>query len=68
MEKYPQILNVDCNIAQALINYNTSLPRQSDVAGTAVKDLIREGKVKHFGLSEAGVQTIRVKYRGPIRL
>jgi aryl-alcohol dehydrogenase-like predicted oxidoreductase len=28
------------------------------VAGT-VKDLIREGKVKHFGLSEAGVQTIR---------
>lgn len=29
-----------------------------DVAGT-VKDLIKEGKVKHFGLSEAGVQTIR---------
>jgi aryl-alcohol dehydrogenase-like predicted oxidoreductase len=29
-----------------------------DVAGT-VKDLISEGKVKHFGLSEAGVQTIR---------
>jgi aryl-alcohol dehydrogenase-like predicted oxidoreductase len=29
-----------------------------DVAG-AVKDLIVEGKVKHFGLSEAGVQTIR---------
>src|ERR1700721_1454661 len=29
-----------------------------DVAG-AVKDLIRAGKVKHFGLSEAGVQTIR---------
>jgi aryl-alcohol dehydrogenase-like predicted oxidoreductase len=29
-----------------------------DVAG-AVKDLIREGKVKHFGLSEAGVATIR---------
>jgi aryl-alcohol dehydrogenase-like predicted oxidoreductase len=29
-----------------------------DVAG-AVKDLIREGKVKHFGLSKAGVQTIR---------
>ena len=29
-----------------------------DVAG-AVKDLISEGKVKHFGLSEAGVQTIR---------
>ena len=29
-----------------------------DVAG-AVKDLIAEGKVKHFGLSEPGVQTIR---------
>ena len=29
-----------------------------DVAG-AVKDLIQEGKVKHFGLSEAGAQTIR---------
>ena len=29
-----------------------------DVAG-AVKDLIRRGKVKHFGLSEAGAQTIR---------
>ncbi len=29
-----------------------------DVAGT-VKDLIKEGKVRHFGLSEAGAQTIR---------
>ena len=29
-----------------------------EVAGT-VKDLIREGKVRHFGLSEAGVQSIR---------
>lgn len=29
-----------------------------EVAG-AVKDLIKQGKVKHFGLSEAGVQTIR---------
>jgi len=29
-----------------------------DVAGT-IRDLIREGKVKHFGLSEAGVKTIR---------
>jgi aryl-alcohol dehydrogenase-like predicted oxidoreductase len=29
-----------------------------DVAGT-VKDLIHEGKVKHFGLSEAGVQSVR---------
>lgn len=32
-----------------------------DVAGT-VKDLIAEGKVKHFGLSEAGAQTIRRAY------
>src|SRR5206468_6919171 len=32
--------------------------RIEDVAG-AVRDLIQEGKVKHFGLSEAGVQTIR---------
>jgi aryl-alcohol dehydrogenase-like predicted oxidoreductase len=29
-----------------------------DVAG-AIKDLIREGKIKHWGLSEAGVKTIR---------
>ena len=29
-----------------------------DVAGT-VQDLIRQGKVKHFGLSEAGIRTIR---------
>src|SRR5262249_44622976 len=29
-----------------------------EVAGT-VKDLIAQGKVKHFGMSEAGVQTIR---------
>jgi aryl-alcohol dehydrogenase-like predicted oxidoreductase len=33
-----------------------------DVAG-AVKQLIQEGKVKHFGLSEAGVQTIRRAHR-----
>ncbi|MFZ1081819.1 MAG: aldo/keto reductase [Candidatus Kryptoniota bacterium] len=36
---------------------DTSVPIE-DVAGT-VKDLIREGKVKHFGMSEAGVKTIR---------
>ncbi len=36
---------------------DTEVPIE-DVAGT-VKDLIREGKVKHFGLSEAGVKTIR---------
>jgi aryl-alcohol dehydrogenase-like predicted oxidoreductase len=33
-----------------------------DTAG-AVKELIRQGKVKHFGLSEAGVQTIRRAHR-----
>ena len=36
---------------------DTNVPIE-DVAGT-VKDLIKEGKVKHFGLSEAGIQTIR---------
>src|SRR5689334_4745674 len=36
---------------------DTDVPIE-DVAG-AVKELIDEGKVKHFGLSEAGVQTIR---------
>jgi aryl-alcohol dehydrogenase-like predicted oxidoreductase len=38
-----------------------------DVAG-AVKDLIQTGKVKHFGLSEAGVQTIRRAHAGPLRI
>ncbi|HUL02792.1 MAG TPA: aldo/keto reductase [Gemmatimonadales bacterium] len=36
---------------------DTNVPIE-EVAG-AVRDLIREGKVKHFGLSEAGVNTIR---------
>lgn len=36
---------------------DTNVPME-DVAGT-VKDLIAEGKVKHFGLSEAGAQSIR---------
>jgi aryl-alcohol dehydrogenase-like predicted oxidoreductase len=36
---------------------DTLVPME-DVAGT-VKDLIKEGKVKHFGLSEAGVESIR---------
>jgi len=40
---------------QHRVDTNVSI---EDVAGT-VKDLIKEGKVKHFGLSEAGVQTIR---------
>jgi aryl-alcohol dehydrogenase-like predicted oxidoreductase len=36
---------------------DTNVPIE-DVAGT-VKDLIKEGKIKHFGLSEAGIKTIR---------
>ena len=35
-----------------------------DVAG-AVKDLIQQGKVKHFGLSEAGVETHTSRPRRP---
>lgn len=40
---------------QHRVDHNTPM---EDVAGT-VKDLIAEGKVKHFGLSEAGVANIR---------
>src|SRR5207342_2101616 len=40
---------------------DTSVPIE-EVAG-AVKELIRAGKVKYFGLSEAGVQTIRRAHR-----
>jgi len=39
---------------------DTNVPME-DVAG-AVKDLISEGKVKHFGLSEAGVSSIRIAH------
>ena len=43
---------------------DTNVPIE-EVAGT-VKDLIREGKVKYFGLSEPGVKTIRPsRARGP---
>ncbi len=40
---------------QHRVDINTPI---EDVAGT-IKDLIKEGKIKHWGLSEAGVQTIR---------
>jgi len=40
---------------QHRVDTNTPI---EDVAGT-IKDLIQEGKIKHWGLSEAGVQTIR---------
>jgi aryl-alcohol dehydrogenase-like predicted oxidoreductase len=39
---------------------DTTVPME-DVAGT-VKDLIKEGKVKHFGLSEAGAQSIKIAH------
>jgi aryl-alcohol dehydrogenase-like predicted oxidoreductase len=52
-----QRLNVDMIDLLYQHRVDPSVPIE-DVAGT-VKDLIQEGKVKHFGLSEAGVQTIR---------
>ncbi len=50
-------LKIDCIDLFYQHRVDTSVPIE-DVAG-AVKDLIREGKVKHFGLSEAGAGTIR---------
>jgi aryl-alcohol dehydrogenase-like predicted oxidoreductase len=52
-----QRLKVDCIDLFYQHRVDPSVPVE-DVAG-AVKDLIRAGKVKHFGLSEAGVQAIR---------
>lgn len=50
-------LRIDCIDLLYQHRVDLSVPIE-DVAG-AVKDLIREGKVKHFGLSEAGARTIR---------
>ena len=50
-------LRTDCIDLFYQHRVDPSVPME-DVAGT-VKDLIAEGKVKHFGLSEAGVQSIR---------
>jgi aryl-alcohol dehydrogenase-like predicted oxidoreductase len=50
-------LRVDCIDLFYQHRVDPNVPIE-DVAG-AVKDLIQEGKVKHFGLSEAGAQTIR---------
>jgi aryl-alcohol dehydrogenase-like predicted oxidoreductase len=50
-------LNIDCIDLFYQHRVDPEVPIE-DVAG-AVKELIQEGKVKHFGLSEAGVQTIR---------
>jgi aryl-alcohol dehydrogenase-like predicted oxidoreductase len=52
-----QRLGIDCIDLYYQHRVDPEVPIE-DVAG-AVKDLIREGKVKHFGLSEAGVKTIR---------
>src|SRR5271163_4163096 len=50
-------LNIDAIDLFYQHRVDTNVPIE-DVAG-AVKELIREGKVKHFGLSEAGAKTIR---------
>jgi aryl-alcohol dehydrogenase-like predicted oxidoreductase len=50
-------LNIDCIDLLYQHRVDPQVPIE-DVAG-AVKDLIAEGKVKHFGLSEAGANTIR---------
>ncbi|HEY4083688.1 MAG TPA: aldo/keto reductase [Burkholderiaceae bacterium] len=50
-------LNIDCIDLLYQHRVDPSVPIE-DVAG-AVKDLIAQGKVKHFGLSEAGADTIR---------
>lgn len=50
-------LRTDCIDLYYLHRVDTNTPIE-DVANT-VKDLIKEGKVKHWGLSEAGVETIR---------
>jgi aryl-alcohol dehydrogenase-like predicted oxidoreductase len=50
-------LRTDCIDLFYQHRVDTNVPME-DVAGT-VKELIAEGKVKHFGLSEAGVQSIR---------
>jgi len=50
-------LNIDCIDLFYQHRVDTKVPIE-DVAGT-VKDLIHEGKVKYFGMSEAGVKNIR---------
>ncbi len=50
-------LKTDCIDLFYQHRVDTNVPME-DVAGT-VKDLIQQGKVKYFGLSEAGVQSIR---------
>lgn len=52
-----QRLNIDCIDLLYQHRVDPNVPIE-DVAG-AVKDLVTQGKVKHFGLSEAGADTIR---------
>jgi aryl-alcohol dehydrogenase-like predicted oxidoreductase len=56
---YASLMRLNVGVIDLLYQHRVdpNIPIE-DVAGT-VKDLIKEGKVKHFGLSEAGVQTIR---------
>lgn len=56
-ERSLQLLNVDAIDLFYQHRVDPKVPVE-DVAGT-VKDLIKEGKVKYFGMSEAGVQSIR---------
>lgn len=53
-------LRTDCIDLFYQHRVDANIPME-DVAGT-VKDLIAEGKVKHFGMSEAGVQSIRAAH------
>lgn len=52
-----QRLQIDCIALLYQHRVDANVPIE-EVAGT-VKELVQQGKVKHFGLSEAGVQTIR---------
>lgn len=56
-ERSLQLLQTDCIDLLYQHRVDPNVPIE-DVAGT-VKDLIAEGKVKHFGLSEAGIPSIR---------
>ena len=56
-ERSLKLLNVDAIDLFYQHRVDPSIPIE-EVAGT-VKDLIKEGKVKHFGMSEAGIESIR---------
>jgi len=52
-------MKVDANAIDLLYQHRVDLNVPIEEVAKAVQDLIKEGKVKHWGLSEAGVQTIR---------